>query len=83
MISLLLVVGYFTAYLVHAFVDIGDAKDTLRQKQTEEQQAADERDRLQAVCDSDNKDAYIEDAARRQGLVYQNEKVFYDVTPGA
>lgn len=49
----------------------------------DQKQAADERDTLQAAGGSDNKDAYIEEAASRQGLVQQNEKVFHDVTPGA
>ena len=42
------------------------------------------KNRLQAIVDSDDKGAYMEQVAREKlGFVMPNEKVFYDITPGA
>lgn len=37
---------------------------------------------LQAVLDSDDKDAYIEQKAREKGYVKSDEIVFYDISAG-
>lgn len=39
-----------------------------------------ENEQLEAVLESDNKDAYIEQKAREKGYVKSNEIVFYDIS---
>ncbi len=83
-LALLLVVGYFVVTIIDLQLEIRDRKEVLAQLENEHQQLVTENNRLQTILDSDDKGSYKEQIAREKlGFVLPNEKVFYDITPGA
>lgn len=83
-LGIILLVGYFVITFIGLQLDIGERNAIKDQKAEEHQQMKDENDRLQAIVDSEDKGAYKEEVARDElGYVMPDEKVFYDVTPGA
>ncbi len=83
-LGLVLLVGYFVITIIGHFIEIKESNAELeQQKQILEQQLA-ENEQLKEIVESDDKSEYIEQVAREQlGFGLPNEKVFYDVTPGA
>lgn len=83
-LALILVFGYFVITIIDLQLEIHDRKDVLNQLDHEYQQLVTNNQRLQSIVDSDDKGDYMEQVAREQlGFVLPNEKVFYDITPGA
>ena len=83
-LALILLVGYFVITIIGHRIAIKDKKAELEQKNQTLQNQYAENERLKAIVDSDDKSEYIEQVAREQlGFGMPNEKVFYDVTPGA
>ena len=83
-LALILLVGYFVITIIGHRIEIKEKKAELEQKQQTLQEQYAENDRLKTIVDSDDKSEYIEQVAREQlGFGMPNEKVFYDVTPGA
>ena len=83
-LGLILLIGYFVITIIGHIIEIGEGNAELEQQnQILEQQLA-ENEQLKEIVESDDKSAYIEQVAREQlGFGLPNEKVFYDVTPGA
>ncbi len=83
-LALILLAGYFVITIIgHAF-EIKNSNAQLEQKQQILEQQLAENAYLKEIVDSDDKSEYIEQVAREQlGFGLPNEKVFYDVTPGA
>lgn len=83
-LALILVVGYFIITIIDLQLEIRDRKEVYEQLDNEYEQIVTDNNRLQAIVDSDDKGAYMEQVAREKlGFVMPNEKVFYDITPGA
>lgn len=83
-LGLVLLVGYFVITFIGLQLDIRESRTELNRKTEAHQQQLKENERLQAIVDSEDKSAYIEQVAREKlGYVMPGEKVFYDVTPGA
>lgn len=83
-LALVLVVGYFIITIIDLQIEIRDRKEVKEQLDIEYQQILDDNKRLQAIVDSEDKGDYMEQVAREKlGFVMPNEKVFYDITPGA
>ncbi len=83
-LGLVLLVGYFVITFIGLQLDIRESRTELNRKTEAHQQQLEENERLQAIVDSEDKSAYIEQVAREKlGYVMPGEKVFYDVTPGA
>lgn len=84
MLALVLLVGYFVITFIGLRLDIGERNAIKDQKNEAHQQMKEENAELQAIVDSEDKGAYMEEVARDElGYVMPDEKVFYDVTPGA
>lgn len=78
--GLVVLFAFFGITMVNQGADISRMerqRDELALKVETQQQTNDE---LQAVLDSDDKDAYIEQKAREKGYVKSNEIVFYDIS---
>lgn len=83
-LALILVVGYFIITIIDLQLEIRDRKEVYEQLGNEYEQIVSENNRLQAIVDNEDKSAYMEQVAREKlGFVMPNEKVFYDITPGA
>lgn len=83
-LALVLVVGYFIITIIDLQLEIRDRKEVLEQLDNEYEQIISDNSRLQAIVDNEDKGAYMEQVAREKlGFVMPNEKVFYDITPGA
>jgi cell division protein FtsB len=83
-LAMILLVGYFVITIIGHRIAIKDKKDELEQKNQTLQEQYAENERLKSIVDSDDKSEYIEQVAREQlGFGMPDEKVFYDVTPGA
>ncbi len=83
-LAMILLVGYFVITIIGHRIAIKDKKAELEQKNQTLQEQYAENDRLKSIVDSDDKSEYIEQVAREQlGFGMPDEKVFYDVTPGA
>lgn len=83
-LALILVFGYFVITIIDLQLEIHDRKEVYNQLDYKYQQIVTNNQRLQSVVDSDDKGDYMEQVAREQlGFVLPNEKVFYDITPGA
>lgn len=83
-LALVLVVGYFIITIIDLQLEIRDRKEVYEQLDNEYEQIVADNNRLQAIVDNDDKSAYMEQVAREKlGFVMPNEKVFYDITPGA
>lgn len=83
-LALILLVGYFVITIIGHRVAIKEKEAELEQKNQYLQEQYAENERLKSIVDSDDKSEYIEQVAREQlGFGKPNEKVFYDVTPGA
>jgi cell division protein FtsB len=83
-LGLILLVGYFVITIIGHFIEIKESNAELEQQQQILEQQLAENAYLKEVVDSDDKSEYIEQVAREQlGFGLPNEKVFYDVTPGA
>lgn len=83
-LALVLVVGYFIITIIGLQVEIRDRKEVKEQLDAEYEQIIADNNRLQSIVDSEDKGAYMEQVAREKlGFVMPNEKVFYDITPGA
>ena len=82
--ALILLAGYFVITIIGHAIEIKKSNAQLEQKQQILEQQLAENAYLKEVVDSDDKNEYIEQVAREQlGFGLPNEKVFYDVTPGA
>ncbi len=83
-LSLILLVGYFVITIIGHFIEIKESNAELEQQQQILEQQLAENEQLKEIVESDDKSEYIEQVAREQlGFGMPNEKVFYDVTPGA
>ena len=83
-LALILLAGYFVITIIGHAIEIKRSNAQLEQKQQILEQQLAENAYLKEVVDSDDKSEYIEQVAREQlGFGLPNEKVFYDVTPGA
>lgn len=83
-LALVLLVGYFIITIISLQVEIRDRKEVKEQLDMEYEQILSNNERLQAIVDSEDKGDYMEQVAREKlGFVMPNEKVFYDITPGA
>ncbi len=83
-LALILLAGYFVITIIGHAIEIKKSNAQLEQKQQILEQQLAENAYLKEVVDSDDKSEYIEQVAREQlGFGLPNEKVFYDVTPGA
>lgn len=83
-LALVLLVGYFIITIISLQVEIRDRKEVKEQLDIEYEQILADNERLQAIVDSEDKGDYMEQIAREKlGFVMPNEKVFYDITPGA
>lgn len=83
-LGIILLVGYFVITIVGNFISINEGTEVLDLKNAENQQTIEENERLQAVIESDDRGDYMEQVAREKlGYAMADEKVFYDVTPGA
>jgi cell division protein FtsB len=83
-LAMILLVGYFVITIIGHRIAIKDKKDELEQKNQTLQEQYAENERLKSIVDSDDKSEYIEQVAREQlGFGMPDERVFYDVTPGA
>lgn len=83
-LALVLLVGYFIITIIGLQAEIHDRKEVKEQLDTEYEQILSENERLQAIVDSEDKSEYMEQIARQKlGFVMPNEKVFFDITPGA
>lgn len=83
-LALVLLVGYFIITIIGLQVEIRDRKEVKEQLDMEYEQILADNERLQAIVDSEDKGDYMEQIAREKlGFVMPNEKVFYDITPGA
>lgn len=83
-LALVLVVGYFIITIIDLQLEIRDRKEVYEQLDNKYEQIVSDNNRLQAIVDNDDKGAYMEQVAREKlGFVMPNEKVFYDITPGA
>ena len=83
-LAMILLVGYFVITIIGHRIAIKDKKDELEQKNQTLQNQYAENERLKSIVDSDDKSEYIEQVAREQlGFGMPDERVFYDVTPGA
>ncbi len=81
-LAFVLIIGFFAITIVSKQLDTRERKQELVQKQQALEQQQHENDYKKSVLANDDKSAVLEQAAREQGYVYQNEKVFYDTTPG-
>ena len=83
-LALVLVVGYFIITIIDLQLEIRERKEVYEQLDNEYEQIVSDNNRLQAIVDSEDKSNYYEQVAREKlGFVMPNEKVFYDITPGA
>lgn len=83
-LALVLLVGYFIITIIGLQAEIRDRKEVKEQLDAEYEQILSENERLQAIVDSEDKSEYMEQIARQKlGFVMPNEKVFFDITPGA
>ncbi len=83
-LALVLLVGYFIITIIDLQLEIRDRKEVKEQLDMEYEQILTENERLQAIVDSEDKGSYMEQVAREKlGFVMPNEKVFFDITPGA
>ena len=83
-LALILLAGYFVITIIGHAIEIKKSNAQLEQKQEILEQQLAENAYLKEVVESDDKSEYIEQVAREQlGFGLPNEKVFYDVTPGA
>lgn len=83
-LALVLLVGYFVITIIGLQIEIRDRKEVKEQLDKEYEQIITENERLQAIVDSEDKGPYMEQIAREKlGFVMPNEKVFFDITPGA
>ena len=83
-LALILLAGYFVITIIGHAIEIKKSNAQLEQKQQILEQQLAENEQLKEIVESDDKSAYIEQVAREQlGFGKPNEKVFYDVTPGA
>ncbi len=83
-LALVLLVGYFIITIIDLQLEIRERKEVKEQLDTEYEQLLADNERLQAIVDSEDKGDYMEQVAREKlGFVMPNEKVFYDITPGA
>ena len=84
MLALILLVGYFVITFIGLRLDIAERNAEKDQISETHQQMLEENSELQAIVDSEDKGDYMEEVARDElGYVMPDEKVFYDVTPGA
>lgn len=83
-LGIILLVGYFVITIVGNFISINEGTEVLDLKNAEHKQLTEQNERSQAVIDSDDRSDYMEQVAREElGYAMADEKVFYDVTPGA
>lgn len=83
-LALVLVVGYFIITIIDLQLEIRERKEVYEQLDNEYEQIVSDNNRLQAIVDNEDKSSYYEQVAREKlGFVMPNEKVFYDITPGA
>ena len=83
-LSLILLFGYFVITIIGHVIEIKESNAELEQQQQILEQQIAENEQLKEIVESDDKSEYIEQVAREQlGFGLPNEKVFYDVTPGA
>lgn len=83
-LAFILLAGYFVITIIGLRTSIKESREELEQKVAIYEQQIAENERLQATVDADDKSEYIEQVARENlGFVKPNEKVFFDVTPGA
>ena len=68
--------------IVSKQLEIREKKQEKAQKEQALEQQLNENEYIKSVLDSDDKSAFLEQEARKQGYGYPNEKVFYDITPG-
>ncbi len=83
-LALILLAGYFVITILGHAIEIKKSNAKLEQQQLILEQQLAENAYLKEIVESDDKSEYIEQVAREQlGFGLPNEKVFYDVTPGA
>ena len=83
-LALVMLVGYFIITIIGLQAEIRDRKEVKEELDAQYEQILAENDRLQSIVDSEDKGSYMEQIAREKlGFVMPNEKVFFDVTPGA
>ena len=83
-LALVLLLGYFVITFIGHQLELREKRAELNEKTEALQMQLAENERIQAIVDSEDKSAYIEQVAREKlGYVMPGEKVFYDVTPGA
>ncbi len=83
-LGLVLLVGYFVITIIGLQIEIKEREEVKEQLDSEYQQLVQENERLEAIIGNEDKGEYMEQIARdKLGFVMPNEKVFYDITPGA
>ncbi|MBR5190976.1 MAG: septum formation initiator family protein [Clostridia bacterium] len=83
-LALFLLIGYFVITIVGLQLEIRERKEVKEQLEIEHQQFLATIEYLQSIVDNEDKGDYMEQIAREKlGFVMPNEKVFYDITPGA
>lgn len=83
-LALCLLVGYFIITIIGLQLEIREREEVKEQLDIEYQQILADNEYLQSIVDNEDKGDYMEQIAREKlGFVMPNEKVFYDITPGA
>ena len=83
-LALVLLVGYFIITIIGLQIEIRERTEVKDQLEIKHQQILESNNRLQTIVNSEDKSDYYEQVAREKlGFVMPNEKVFYDITPGA
>ena len=82
-ISILLSLGFLIINIISNFIEIKKIDNVKQEKIKEYNSIIKENDRLQSILNGDRKE-YMEQIAREElGYAAPNEKIFYDITPGA
>ena len=82
-LGIILLIGSLVITFIGLRLNVNEYQGKLAEKKAEEQQVVAEKERKEAMLESDDKSSYIEQVARENGYVMPDEKVFYEVTPGA
>ena len=83
-LGLVLFFGYFVITIIGYQLEIREREEFKEELEIQHEQIIESNNRLQAIVDNEDKSSYYEQVAREKlGFVMPNEKVFYDITPGA
>ncbi len=79
-IVLTLIFFYCAGVAVSQSADLNKLRNQKESYEAQLEQQKKENEELNAILESDNKDAYMEQKARENGYVKSNEIVFYDIS---